>query len=47
MSSAAPRSLLPWLRWSPSLAWGVVVAVLFFAVLANIGSPEPFLYFQF
>ncbi len=45
--AAAPSLLLPRLRWSPTLAWGIAMAVLFFAVLANIGSPAPFLYFQF
>jgi D-alanyl-lipoteichoic acid acyltransferase DltB (MBOAT superfamily) len=47
VGSAAPTVLFPRLRWSPSLGWGIVLAVLFFAVLANIGSPAPFLYFQF
>ncbi len=47
LGAAAPSAILPRLRWSPTLGWGIVMAVLFFAVLANIGSPAPFLYFQF
>lgn len=35
------------LRWSPSLSWSLVIAVLFFAVLANLGETTSFLYFQF
>jgi alginate O-acetyltransferase complex protein AlgI len=45
--SASPTSLLPRLRWSPTLGWSIVIAVLFFAVLANIGDTSSFLYFQF
>lgn len=36
-----------WLRWKPSLAWMVVVAVLFFATLARMDQSSSFLYFQF
>ena len=46
-TSAAPSSLLPKLRWSPNLAWGLVMAVLFFAILANLDHTSSFLYFQF
>lgn len=35
------------LRWSPSVSWALVMAVLFFAVLANLDSTARFLYFQF
>ena len=35
------------LRWSPNVGWAVVMAVLFFAVLANLDSTTSFLYFQF
>jgi alginate O-acetyltransferase complex protein AlgI len=35
------------LHWSPTLPWAVVMAVLFFAILANLGTNAPFLYFQF
>jgi alginate O-acetyltransferase complex protein AlgI len=35
------------LRWRPNLGWAVVMAVLFFAVLANLDSTTSFLYFQF
>ena len=44
---AAPTPLLARLRWSPNLGWAVVMAVLFFAVLANLDSTTSFLYFQF
>jgi alginate O-acetyltransferase complex protein AlgI len=44
---AAPTPLLAHLRWSPNLGWAVVMAVLFFAVLANLDSTTSFLYFQF
>jgi len=44
---AAPTPLLNRLRWSPNLGWAVVMAVLFFAVLANLDSTTSFLYFQF
>lgn len=35
------------LRWTPTVRWAVVMAVLFFAVLANLDSTASFLYFQF
>jgi len=35
------------LRWSPSIGWSLVIATLFFAVLANIDQTSSFLYFQF
>ncbi len=41
------RNWLPSLRWQPNLGWGLLMAVLFFAVLANLGKPASFLYFQF
>ena len=44
---AAPTPLLSRLRWSPNLGWAVLMAVLFFAVLANLDSTTSFLYFQF
>ncbi len=44
---AAPTPLLARLRWSANLRWAVVMAVLFFAVLANLDSTTSFLYFQF
>ena len=44
---AAPTPLLARLRWSPNLGWAVVMAVLFFTVLANLDSTTSFLYFQF
>ncbi len=45
--TAAPTPILARLRWSPNLGWAVVMAVLFFAVLANLDSTTSFLYFQF
>ena len=38
-----------WLLWRPSYAWGIVVALLSAAALANmwIGDNAEFLYFQF
>jgi len=36
-----------WLRWRPNVGWAVMMAVLFFAVLANLDSTTSFLYFQF
>jgi alginate O-acetyltransferase complex protein AlgI len=46
-SSAAPSILLPRLRWSSNIVWGIVMAVLFFAILANLDHTSSFLYFQF
>ena len=46
-ASAAPSSLLPRLRWSTNVGWGIVMAVLFFAILANLDQTSSFLYFQF
>jgi alginate O-acetyltransferase complex protein AlgI len=46
-ASAAPTILLSRLRWSPNLGWGLAMAVLFFAILANLGETSSFLYFQF
>ena len=44
--SPAP-TLFGGLRWHPNIGWAVVMAVLFFAVLANLDSTTSFLYFQF
>ena len=38
---------LPKLRWQMNLGWAVVMAVLLFAVLANLDGTTSFLYFQF
>lgn len=46
-SSAAPSILLPRLRWSSNIVWGIVMAVLLFAILANLDHTSSFLYFQF
>jgi len=46
-TAAAPTNLLPRLRWSPNLGWGLAMAVLFFAILANLDHTSSFLYFQF
>ena len=43
----APTPLFSRLRWKPNLGWGLALAVLFFAVLANLGKSASFLYFQF
>ena len=40
-------NLLPRLRWTPTLSWALLMAVLFFAVLVNLDSSSSFLYFQF
>ncbi len=40
-------SLFSHLRWSPSLGWLAIMAILFFAILANLDSTARFLYFQF
>ena len=40
-------TLFPGLRWHPNVGWAVMMAVLFFAVLANLDSSTSFLYFQF
>jgi hypothetical protein len=40
-------SLFPNLHWRPNLRWAVLMAMLFFAVLANLDSTTSFLYFQF
>jgi D-alanyl-lipoteichoic acid acyltransferase DltB (MBOAT superfamily) len=45
--AAAPSRLFARLRWSPNLGWGLVMAMLFFAVLAFLGETNSFLYFQF
>jgi hypothetical protein len=47
VNPAPAPTLFPGLRWRPSFGWAVVMAVLFFAVLANLDSPVRFLYFQF
>ncbi len=44
---AAPTPALARLRWAPNFGWAVAMAVLFFAVLANLDSTTSFLYFQF
>ena len=40
-------TLFPGLRWRPNLGWAIVMAVIFFAALANLDSTTSFLYFQF
>jgi len=40
-------TLFPGLRWRPNIGWAVLMAAVFFAVLANLDSTTPFLYFQF
>jgi len=44
--SPAP-TLFAGLRWHPNLGWALVMAAVFFAVLANLDSTTSFLYFQF
>ena len=44
--SPAP-TLFAWVRWTPSISWALVMAAVFFAVLANLDSTVRFLYFQF
>ncbi len=44
---AAPTPVFGRLRWSPNMGWAMIMAVLFFAVLANLDSTTSFLYFQF
>ena len=46
-NTSAPTLWLPELKWQPNLGWGLALAVLFFAILANLGKPASFLYFQF
>jgi alginate O-acetyltransferase complex protein AlgI len=46
-ASAAPSPLFARLRWSPNLMWGIAMATLFFAILANLDHTSSFLYFQF
>jgi len=46
-TAASSTPLFSRLRWSPSIAWSLVIATLFFAVLANIDQTSSFLYFQF
>jgi hypothetical protein len=45
-TSVGPHNFLPFLRWQPNLVWTLAIAVLFFAVLANMQNSS-FLYFQF
>jgi alginate O-acetyltransferase complex protein AlgI len=40
-------TVLSSLHWRPNVPWAVVMAVVFFAILANLGNNAPFLYFQF
>lgn len=45
-STFGSGSLFARLRWSPNLGWGLALALLFFAILANMETSS-FLYFQF
>ncbi len=47
VNPAPAPTLFADLRWRPNVGWAVVMAVLFFAVLANLDSTTSFLYFQF
>ncbi|WP_213806986.1 MBOAT family O-acyltransferase [Granulicella sp. dw_53] len=40
-------TVLSRLRWAPNIRWAVLMAVVLFAVLANLDSTSSFLYFQF
>jgi alginate O-acetyltransferase complex protein AlgI len=40
-------TIFPGFRWRPNLGWAVLMAAVFFAVLANLDSSTSFLYFQF
>jgi hypothetical protein len=40
-------SLLPRLRWAPSLLWGVVFSLIFMRIVASLETSTSFLYFQF
>jgi alginate O-acetyltransferase complex protein AlgI len=40
-------TLFPRLRWRPTLSWGLLMAVLLFAVLVQLNPKATFLYFQF
>ena len=42
-----PARLLARLRWQPNVSWAVAMAVLSFAVLAELNPNARFLYFQF
>ena len=39
----APRPM----QWRPTLAWAVLLGVLFFVVVTNLSNATDFLYFQF
>jgi D-alanyl-lipoteichoic acid acyltransferase DltB (MBOAT superfamily) len=45
--ATAPAPWFNHMRWTPNLRWAFAMAVLFFAVLANLGDTKSFLYFQF
>jgi alginate O-acetyltransferase complex protein AlgI len=47
VNHAPAPTLFPGLRWRPNVGWAVVMAALFFTVLANLDSSTSFLYFQF
>jgi D-alanyl-lipoteichoic acid acyltransferase DltB (MBOAT superfamily) len=40
-------TVFPGIRWRPNIGWAVLMAAVFFAVLANLDSSTSFLYFQF
>jgi hypothetical protein len=44
---AAPTLRFARFRWSPNMRWAFLMAILFFAVLANLDRTTSFLYFQF
>ena len=46
-NAASAPTILAGVRWRPNLRWAFVMAVLLFAVLANLDSTVRFLYFQF
>jgi hypothetical protein len=47
VNPAPAPTLFAGLRWRPNVGWAVVMAVVLFAVLANLDSTTSFLYFQF
>jgi alginate O-acetyltransferase complex protein AlgI len=47
ISPTPAPTILRSLHWAPTLRWALVMALLFFAILANLGTNAPFLYFQF
>ena len=42
-----PKPQFKWMKWNPTIYWGIIVAIMFVVAIINMTKPSEFLYFQF